>query len=108
MLPRDFAAVTTFMLPDGGAHEPDVGFPVLAHIASAVDVDSCQAGRVAAFADQTVVKATLSASRCTPCTPRTYPAFHNVMLRSLRAARLSDRRFIDTGAVGRRSRCADP
>jgi hypothetical protein len=33
------------MLSGGGVDEPDVGFPVLAHVAFAVDVDGRQAGR---------------------------------------------------------------
>jgi winged helix DNA-binding protein len=51
----------------------------------------------AAFADQTVVKATLMRITLHAVHAEDYPAFHNAMLPSLRAARLSDRRFIDTG-----------
>jgi winged helix DNA-binding protein len=60
-------------------------------------VDGRQAGRDAAFANQTVVKATLMRITLHAVHAEDYPAFHNAMLPSLRAARLSDRRFIDTG-----------
>jgi hypothetical protein len=77
--------------------EPDAGFPVLAHVAFAVDVDGRQAGRDAAFADQTVVKTTLMRIALHAAHAEDYPAFHNAMLPSLRAARLSDRRFTTSG-----------
>ena len=56
--------------------EPDVGFPVLAHVAFAVDVEGRQAGRNAAFADQTVVKATLMRITLHAVHAEDYPAFH--------------------------------
>jgi hypothetical protein len=60
-----------------GVDEPDVGFPVLAHVAFAVDVEGRQAGRNAAFADQTVVKATLMRITLHAVQAEDYPAFHN-------------------------------
>jgi Winged helix DNA-binding domain len=55
------------------------------------------AGLDAAFADQTVVKATLMRITLHAVRAEDYPAFHNAMLSSLRASRLNDRRYTITG-----------
>jgi hypothetical protein len=51
----------------------------------------------AAFGDHAVVKATLMRIALHAVHAEDYPAFHNAMLPSLRAARLSDRRFTASG-----------
>ena len=51
----------------------------------------------AAFADRTVVKATLIRLTLHAVHVGDYPAFHNAMLPSLRASRLHDRRFTSSG-----------
>jgi hypothetical protein len=51
----------------------------------------------AAFADRTVVKATLMRITLHAVHAEDYPAFHNAMLPSLRASRLNDRRFTTSG-----------
>lgn len=51
----------------------------------------------AAFAENVVVKATLMRITLHAVHTDDYPAFHNAMLRSLRASRLGDRRFTTTG-----------
>jgi hypothetical protein len=51
----------------------------------------------AAFADHAVVKATLLRITLHAVHAEDYPAFHNAMLPSLRAARLTDRRFTTSG-----------
>lgn len=50
-----------------------------------------------AFADRTVVKATLLRITLHAVNAEDYPAFHNSMVRLLRAARLGDTRFTSTG-----------
>ena len=51
----------------------------------------------AAFADRTVVKASLIRLTLHAVVAEDYPAFHNAMLSSLRASRLNDRRFTTSG-----------
>lgn len=51
----------------------------------------------AAFADRTVVKATLIRLTLHVVHVEDYPAFHNAMVPSLRASRLHDRRFTTSG-----------
>lgn len=51
----------------------------------------------AAFADRTVVKATLIRLTLHAVHVEDYPAFHNAMVPSLRASRLHDRRFTSSG-----------
>jgi hypothetical protein len=51
----------------------------------------------AAFADRTVVKATLIRLTLHAVHVEDYPAFHNAMVPSLRASRLHDRRFTTSG-----------
>lgn len=51
----------------------------------------------AAFADRTVVKATLIRLTLHVVHVEDYPAFHNAMVPSLRASRLHDRRFTSSG-----------
>ena len=51
----------------------------------------------AAFADQRVVRATLMRITMHAVHAEDYPAFHNAMLPSLRASRLTDRRFTTSG-----------
>jgi hypothetical protein len=51
----------------------------------------------AAFADGTVVKASLIRLTLHAVHAEHYPAFHNAMLSSLRASRLNDRRFATSG-----------
>jgi Winged helix DNA-binding domain len=55
------------------------------------------AGLDAAFADRTVVKATLMRITLHAVHAEDYPPFHNAMLSSLRASRLNDRRYTTTG-----------
>jgi hypothetical protein len=50
-----------------------------------------------AFADGSVVKASLIRLTLHAVVAEDYPAFHNAMLSSLRASRLNDRRFTTTG-----------
>ena len=50
-----------------------------------------------AFADHTVIKASLMRMTLHAVDAADYPAFHTAMTRSLRAARLGDRRFTDSG-----------
>jgi len=51
----------------------------------------------AAFADRSIVKASLMRMTLHAVDADDYPAFHAAMTRSLRASRLGDRRFLDTG-----------
>ena len=51
----------------------------------------------AAFVDRTVVKATLMRITLHAVNAADYPPFHNAMQRSLRASRLNDRRFAESG-----------
>ena len=51
----------------------------------------------AAFADRTVVKASLIRLTLHAVVAEDYPSFHNAMLSSLRASRLNDRRFTTSG-----------
>ena len=55
------------------------------------------AGVDAAFADRALVKATLMRITLHAVDAREYPVFHDAMLPTLRASRLSDRRFTSTG-----------
>jgi hypothetical protein len=50
-----------------------------------------------AFADRSVVKASLMRMTLHAVAAADYPAFHTAMTRSLRASRLGDRRFTDSG-----------
>src|SRR5206468_170474 len=50
-----------------------------------------------AFADLTIIKASLMRSTLHAVDARDYPAFHAVLSATLRAARLNDRRFGATG-----------
>jgi len=60
-------------------------------------VDFDPADLDAAFADRTVVKASLIRLTLHAVHAEHYPAFHNAMLSSLRASRLNDRRFTTSG-----------
>ena len=50
-----------------------------------------------AFADRSIVKASLMRMTLHAVAAEDYPAFHTAMTRSLRAARLGDRRFTESG-----------
>lgn len=69
--------------------------PYLALWNRLVDFDATDLDR--AFADHSVVKATLMRIAMHAVEATDYPAFHEAMQRSLRAARLNDRRFTSTG-----------
>ena len=60
-------------------------------------VDFDPAALDAAFAERALVKASLIRITLHAVVAEDYPAFHNAMLSSLRAARLHDRRFISSG-----------
>ena len=73
------------------AQEP--ASPYLALWNRVVDFDPRALDR--AFTDRTIVKTTLMRTTMHAVTASDYPAFDEAMQRSLRAARLNDRRFTD-------------
>ena len=78
------------------AQEP--ASPYLALWTRLADFDPAELDR--AFADHAIVKGTLMRVTLHAVAARDYPAFHQAMQVLLRAARLTDRRFIRTGLSG--------
>jgi hypothetical protein len=95
LLRREPLAVVDAVRRVGALQAQEAASPYLALWNRIVDFDPADLD--AAFAERAVVKASLIRITLHAVLAEDYPAFHDAMLSSLRAARLHDRRFISSG-----------